>query len=96
MKKDKLKTAILQLTIIQWLITFSKKIQLPGFESLSIYDLTIFIWTSFSKGNFYLRSAAVSFNFFTALFPSLIFILTLIPYIPVNNFQYIWDHFSIS
>jgi membrane protein len=34
-----------------------------------------------------MRASAVSFNFFLAIFPSIIFIFTLIPYIPIDNFQ---------
>lgn len=33
------------------------------------------------------RAAAVSFKFFMALFPGVIFLMTLIPYIPVHNFH---------
>jgi len=33
------------------------------------------------------RAEATAFNFFLALFPFIIFLFTLIPYIPINNFQ---------
>jgi membrane protein len=33
------------------------------------------------------RAAAIAFNFFMAIFPAMIFLFTLIPYIPINNFQ---------
>lgn len=33
------------------------------------------------------RAAAVSFNLFLAMFPAIIFLFTLIPYIPINNLQ---------
>lgn len=33
------------------------------------------------------RAAAIAYNFFIALFPSLIFIFTLIPYIPIKDLQ---------
>jgi len=69
------------------MIKLSQKTQLPGFKNISIYDLLKFIGSSFKKGKLNLRSAAVSFHFFTALFPGLIFILTLIPYIPIIDFQ---------
>ena len=34
-----------------------------------------------------MRASAVSFSFFLALFPTIIFVFTLIPYIPIENFQ---------
>ncbi len=33
------------------------------------------------------RSSAVSFNLFLAIFPAIIFLFTLIPYIPINNLE---------
>ena len=33
------------------------------------------------------KSAAISFDFFIALFPAIIFFLTLIPFIPIDDFQ---------
>jgi membrane protein len=34
-----------------------------------------------------MRASALAFSFFLALFPSIIFVFTLIPYIPVDHFQ---------
>ena len=33
------------------------------------------------------RASAIAFSFFMALFPFALFILNLIPYIPIDNFQ---------
>jgi membrane protein len=33
------------------------------------------------------RAAAVSYNFYLAFFPTLIFLFSLIPYVPIDNFQ---------
>ena len=64
---------------------FLDQIPLPGFEGISILNLFQFLKEVFQKGNFALRSAAVSFRFFIALFPTLIFLLSLIPYLPING-----------
>ena len=61
------------------------QIPLPGFEGISILNLFQFLKEVFQKGNFALRSAAVSFRFFIALFPTLIFLLSLIPYLPIEG-----------
>ena len=39
------------------------------------------------KGGITTRASSLAFNFFLALFPALIFFFTLIPYIPIPNFQ---------
>jgi membrane protein len=33
------------------------------------------------------RASAIAFNFILAIFPAIIFLFTLIPYIPIDNFQ---------
>ena len=64
---------------------FLDQIPLPGFEGITILNLFQFINEVFQKGNFAIRSAAVSFHFFVALFPTLIFLLSLIPYLPIGG-----------
>ncbi|MCY7292531.1 MAG: YihY/virulence factor BrkB family protein [Ferruginibacter sp.] len=39
------------------------------------------------RGDITARSQALAFSFFLAIFPSLIFLFTLIPYVPIDNFQ---------
>ena len=41
------------------------QIPLPGFKGISILSLLKFLKEVFSKGNFAIRSAAVSFHFFS-------------------------------
>ena len=65
----------------------AQMITLPGFQKMSLYDVSIFFFKGMKEGDLAIRAAAVSFNFFLALFPSIIFIFTLIPYIPIINFQ---------
>ena len=69
------------------LIAWSKKIVLPGFEGMTLYVTLHFLFQSFSKSQYGIRSSAISFKFFMALFPGIIFFLSLIPYIPIENFQ---------
>lgn len=73
--------------IVSFIIGRSKKIILPGFEKLSIHDVAGFFWSGIMKGSVPMRASAVSFSFFLAIFPSIIFVFTLIPYIPIENFQ---------
>ncbi len=57
------------------------KLSLPGFDGKSMYEVFEFFFRSVIKGAVNMRAAAVSFKFFLALFPAMIFIFTLIPYL---------------
>lgn len=69
------------------IIKASKKIIIPGFEGLSFYIVTKFFFHGIRNGTLNTRASALAFSFFLALFPSIIFLFTLIPYIPIENFQ---------
>lgn len=70
-------------TIVEWM----KKIILPGFEGLSLYDFWEMYSIGIIKGTFSTRASAIAFSFFMALFPFFLFILNLIPYVPIAKFQ---------
>ena len=78
---------LLQWKFVAFVISFSKKIVLPGFDGLPLFDVTVFFARGISKGYIASRASAISFNFFLAIFPSLIFFFTIIPFIPIENFQ---------
>ncbi len=60
---------------------------LPGFFRVPLYDVLVFFIKGIFKGSISTRAEATAFNFFLALFPFVIFLFTLIPYIPISNFQ---------
>lgn len=64
-----------------------RKVTLPGFDKVPIYDVALFFGNSMYNGAVSVRASSVAFSFFLALFPAIIFIFTLIPYIPIDNFQ---------
>jgi membrane protein len=65
----------------------AKKITIPGFDGMALYDVMVFFWRSIVDGAISTRASAIAFSFFIGLFPAIIFLFTLIPYIPVENFQ---------
>lgn len=69
------------------IIEKTKKIVIPGFEGVPLYDVAVFFYNGLKKGDLNTRAAALAFNFFLAIFPAIIFFFTLIPYIPIHNFQ---------
>ena len=68
-------------------IELSKKIVLPGFDGLPLYDVVTFFIKGIQKGSLTTRASSLAFNFFLAIFPGIIFLFSLIPYIPIDNFQ---------
>lgn len=65
----------------------AKRIVLPGFDGIPLYDVAVFFWHGILNGSLNMRASAFSFNFFLSLFPTILFVFTLIPYIPVPHFQ---------
>jgi len=76
-----------KIPIINIIVRLFKKIKLPALEGLTLYDLLELYIIGIAKGALTTRASSIAFNFFTAIFPFLLFILILIPYIPVENFQ---------
>jgi len=70
-----------------WIRRFMKRIIIPGFDGLPMYDVTVFFFKGITRGSINNRASSLSFTFFLALFPTIIFFFTLIPYIPIHNFQ---------
>lgn len=73
--------------IIKQLVAFAKKITFESLQGLSFYDIIEMYILGILKGAFSNRASAIAFSFFMALFPFALFILNLIPYIPIQNFQ---------
>lgn len=76
-----------KIPVIAILVDWSKKIVLPGFDRLPVYDVAIFFFRGIGKGALTMRASALAFNFFLAIFPAVIFLFTLIPYLPIENFR---------
>ena len=83
----------LQLPVIKSLVFFLKAIKPPGFYGFSIYDLLEMYIIGIVKGALTSRAGSISFSFFMALFPFLLFILNLIPFIDLIPFIQI-DNFD--
>jgi len=64
-----------------------RKLVLPGFDGVPIGDVFRFVIKGFRKGVLVTRASSIAFNLLMALLPATIFIFTLIPFIPIPNFQ---------
>ncbi|WP_299781472.1 YihY/virulence factor BrkB family protein [uncultured Formosa sp.] len=76
-----------KIPVLNLVAKFFKTIKLPGLEGLSIYDLLELYTIGLLKGALTSRASAIAFNFFMAIFPFLLFILILIPHIPIDGFK---------
>ncbi|MCO6175751.1 YihY/virulence factor BrkB family protein [Flavobacterium sp. NRK F10] len=76
-----------KIPIVKQLVAIAKRITLKSLEGLSLYDIVELYVMGILKGAFSYRASAIAFSFFMALFPFALFILNLIPYIPIDNFQ---------
>ncbi len=81
----KLERAILNLPPIAFFLEKSKKIILPGFEGLPLYDVMRFFVRQVNQVGLNVRAAAISFNFIMAIPAAAIFLFTLVPYIPISK-----------
>ena len=84
---DKIDRKLLRIPIVRNLIRTAKRIKLPGFEGLSLFDLIKSYTVGIIEGTFSSRASGIAFSFFMALFPFMLFILNLVPYIRIKNFQ---------
>ncbi|MFD1614161.1 YihY/virulence factor BrkB family protein [Gelatiniphilus marinus] len=76
-----------KIPVINIIVRFFKKIKLPGFEGLSVYNLLEMYVIGIVEGALTTRASAIAFSFFTAIFPFLLFIIIVIPVLPFENFQ---------
>lgn len=84
---NKIKEWIWHLPFVERIVNRSKRTSLIGFEGLPIYTVLDFFFNEIKKEHLNTKSTSLAFSFFLAIFPATIFLFTLIPYIPINNFQ---------
>lgn len=68
-------------------VELTQKIILPGFGKIPLFDVLTFFIKAMQDGALNMRASSLAYNFFMALFPGILFIFTLIPFIPIDNFQ---------
>ncbi len=82
-----IESRLLKVPILRNLVQVLQRIKLPWLEGLSLYDLMELYLLGIVEGGLTYHASAVAFSFFMALFPFALFILNLIPYIPIEGFQ---------
>ena len=65
-----------------------RRARLPGFDGAPLELVTrLIVKGLFGRGVLVTRASSIAFNMLMALLPATIFLFTLIPYIPIPNFQ---------
>jgi membrane protein len=94
MPLKKFKRIVIGSAPVQTIINRSKAAYLPGFSGFSLYE----IWKAFRqqlrKTSLLERAAAISYNIVMAIPPTLVFVFTLIPYLPISN-QFIQEMYTL-
>ena len=86
MRRDYLRWAWKHTPFFLW-IRCAKNTSFPGIKQVSIFKFLNLFFYGIQEGYITTRASAIAFSFFIALFPGIIFLFTLIPYIPIDNFQ---------
>ena len=82
-------------TPIKMIIRKSKKIILPGFKGIPLFDVVRFLFLQFKKTGLSERAASIAFNLLVALPPAIIFLFTLVPFLPISQ-QFVEELFDRS
>jgi membrane protein len=69
------------------LVERTKTIILPGFSPLPLYTVASFFFLEIGKDELINKASSLAYSFMLAIFPAIIFLFTLIPYVPMDNFQ---------
>ena len=83
----KIQDSLLKLKLVDKIVEWSKTAILPGFNKLPLYNVVDFFFQEINRESILNKASSLSYNFMLAIFPSIIFLFTLIPYIPIANFQ---------
>jgi len=81
------KEKLLKIPIVKNLIILIDKIKVPGLEGMTLYNLPEMYVIGIINGAVTSRAGSIAFSFFMALFPFALFLLNLIPFIPIDHFQ---------
>lgn len=85
---NKFTTKIFESKLVQNPINWSKRIIIPGFDGMPLFDVVVFLVKGLQQRSLTTRASSLAFRFFLALFPAVIFLLSLLPYIPIQDFYH--------
>ncbi|MFD2164311.1 YihY/virulence factor BrkB family protein [Paradesertivirga mongoliensis] len=78
---------LLKTRLYNMFIDWTKVVVIPGFSPLPLYTVGTFFFQEINKDSLLNKASSLAYNFMLAIFPGIIFVFTLIPYIPIEGFQ---------
>lgn len=78
---------LLKVKIYKQFMDWTKKAVFPVFSPLPLYTVGSFFFQEISRDSLITKASSLAYSFMLAIFPGLIFLFTLIPYIPIDGFQ---------
>lgn len=77
--------------VVQPLIEWASRTSFPGFMGVPILDVSRLIYNELQEDDITVRANSMAFSFLLALFPLLILIFSLIPFLPNQNIQFYFE-----
>lgn len=68
-------------SLVRQLVEWAKEHSLPGFSGVPTYDVVVFVFNEIRRFDLFTRANSIAFSFFLSLFPSLLTLFTLAPFI---------------
>jgi len=87
MSADKLHRLLSRLKPYSRFIGWTKTAVVPGFDGQPLYTVFAFFFREIVRESILNKASSLAYNFMLAVFPGILFLFSLIPYIPVKNFQ---------
>lgn len=81
----KIKRRLITSYPVKFIIRKSKKVILPGFNGIPLFDVVRFFFIQIGKTSLNERAASIAFNLLLAIPPACIFLFTLIPFLPIKG-----------
>lgn len=81
----KITNSVISSAPVDFLVRKSKLISLPGFRRIPLYDVVQFFYGQVKTVGMTERASSIAFNFVMAIPPAIIFLFTLIPFLPISK-----------
>jgi membrane protein len=85
--RSKFWNKVIVVPVVKNVLHYFRTVSFPGFENNSIYEVGKYFAQSIQKEGIRLRSSSMAFSFFLSIFPSILFLLTLLPFIPIPGLE---------
>jgi membrane protein len=82
---NQIKNSIATSAPATYIIRKSKVVQLPGFGGITLFDVVKFFIKQVKTVGVTERASSIAFNFVMAIPPAIIFLFTLIPFLPISK-----------